>query len=179
MKFLLPMAATAALICGAQAAHAGAPTDGLTPRLEVELAGRVTPHCVLGDLADMHFGDISQGGKVGESRFALDCNVPFQITLKSSNGGLANTEAPRGQGPYAGLLPYSVQLDVPVRAPQQRLVQASFTSRQMTGGSTLSSGDGIASDGGKLRVELGTPTGAGLLAGQYREVIELQLAPRT
>src|SRR5690606_19362840 len=101
------------------------------------------------------------------------------ITVTSANGGLANAEAPGGQGPYSGLLPYSLQLDVAVRAPQQRLVQASFSSRQLTGGGALSSGDGIASDGGRIRVELGKPTGAGLLAGQYNEVIELQLAPRT
>lgn len=147
-------------------------------RVELSVHGQITEHCALGEIDDMSFGDITRANLSRSARVALSCNLPFQIKIQAANGGLANDRYPQGQGPYAGTLPYTLDISIPVLKPQSALVSRSFTSRELVGGPSLSSNGGIALDGMSLNIALGAPSGdAGLLAGNYAETIVITVAP--
>jgi hypothetical protein len=147
--------------------------------IDIEVQGRIAERCGMGSVGDMDFGDLNRPGLGATARVALDCNIPFNMTIRASNGALAHSAMPGGQGPYAGSLPYTIGVTMPVRRPQSSVVERSFDSRELRGGGrTISSEGGIAVDGVALSVALGRPSGeAGLLAGEYGETIEITITP--
>ena len=146
--------------------------------LDIAISGSIRQHCALGSIPNMNFGDIERGGLTAQARVAFECNVPFTMTVTGANGALTHSTMPGGQGPYSGALPYSIGIEMPVRHPSTQMVSRTFESRDIRGGGTLSSNGGIATDGLNLSVSLGVPSrDAGLLAGDYRETIEITIAP--
>ncbi|MBX3561928.1 MAG: hypothetical protein KF780_08960 [Sphingomonas sp.] len=146
--------------------------------LDIAVRGRVVERCTLADLPDVSFGDISRPGLGFSTHVGLSCNVPINVTIRSQNGGLANELMPTGQGPYAGTLPYALQVRLPVRTPERGVVSQRFASRDLVAGQSISSAGGIAVDGMSLTIALGSPgREAGLLAGRYGEVIEITVTP--
>lgn len=171
-----------ALIAGASATFAVQPAAAEVlanaKSIELNVHGRIAQHCAMGSIGDMDFGDITRPNLSASAHVALDCNVPFTIKIEAANGGLTNAEHPGGQGPYAGMLPYTVDLSIPVRKPEAAHVERSFASRELLAGRTLSSDGGIAQDGMGLTVALGRPgSDAGLLAGNYGEAIVITVTP--
>lgn len=149
-----------------------------TKSIEINVHGRVTEHCAMGQIGDMAFGDLTRPGLSAAARVQFSCNVPFDMKIQAAHGGLANVQYPQGQGPYAGTLPFTMDVAIPVRKPSSSLVGRSFSSRELMGGATLSSAGGIATEGFTLSVALGTPPReAGLLAGQYAETIVITVSP--
>lgn len=147
-------------------------------KIDIAIRGSIRQQCALGGIGDMDFGNLQRRGLGAEARVAFNCNMPFTMTIRGQNGGLANTLIPGGQGPYAGTLPYSLAVQMPVRHPAVQMLNRSFGSRQLQAGGTISSNGGIATDGMLLTVELGTPSGeAGLLAGEYAETITITVSP--
>ena len=144
-------------------------------QLQVNVTGRIKASCQLRGGGDLNLGEL-HGGERATALFGLDCNVPFDLALRSQRGGLAHISQPQGEGPFAGTLPYDVLLTVPTLRPELAVVQASFQSTQMSG--QLSSGDGIAAGSGKLEFRMRNAPGAGLLAGQYTETLTLTITPR-
>ncbi|MEE2849169.1 MAG: hypothetical protein VX561_04830 [Pseudomonadota bacterium] len=142
--------------------------------LSVMVMGQIKPRCQIEGGANIDFGELN-GGERAVALFDLDCNVPFDIGVVSTRGGLAHVTKPQGEGPYAGVLPYDVLLTVPTRAPQPSILRAAFTSQ---GGGRASSGDGIAVGGGKIEFRTHRPSGAGLLAGEYTETLTVTVSPR-
>ncbi len=173
---MIAIAALAVLAAStAQAGEAGGKT------LILEAVGRITPQCDMGGLGDVDFGDLTRRGLATHTRFGLSCNVPFDINLRSANGGLAHETLPRGQGPFSGMAAYRLSIDVPLVAGQGGQggsASGAFTSRQLQAGQMISSRGGVAFDGGRLSIEMMEPEGAGLLAGRYRETVEISLVPR-
>jgi len=144
----------------------------------IAVSGAIRQHCAIGSVGDMNFGNLERRGLGLETRVALDCNVPFTMTIKGAGGGLAHTTLPGGQGPYSGILPYNLAVEIPVRRPSQQMVSQSFNSRQLLAGGVVSSNGGIATDGMVLAVVLGQPAGeAGLLGGEYSETITITVSP--
>lgn len=147
--------------------------------IDVVVQGRIAQRCAVGDIPDTDFGNLERPGLGMSARVALDCNIPFDMEIKATNGGLTHRTMPGGQGPYAGTVPYRLGVEIPVRRPQTGLVRQSFSSNQLRGGGTVSSLDGIATDGMTINVELGQAGGeAGLLAGEYSETIIVTIQPR-
>jgi spore coat protein U-like protein len=147
-------------------------------KLLINVHGRVPEHCSLGSVGDMAFGDLTQQGIVRTADVALNCNIPFQVSIRSANGGLANEAYPHGQGPYSGLVPYSLAVAIPVRRPSSDILSQSFTSTALMSGGSLTSGGGIALEGMRLTVALAPPTGeAGLLGGRYSETVTITVSP--
>ncbi|NIJ30835.1 spore coat protein U-like protein [Sphingomonas insulae] len=147
-------------------------------KLVLNVHGRVPEHCALGGIGDMNFGDLTKTGIERAAQIGFSCNVPFQLSIRSARGGLANEAFPQGQGPYAGLVPYSVAVSIPVRRPGSDMLTQSFTSTALLGGATMSSGGGIALDGMQLTVVLAPPSSeAGLLGGRYSETVTITVAP--
>lgn len=161
---------------GTAQAHSGETENA--KRVELNVHGRIAEYCALGAIEDVDFGDLTRPNLSRKIAVPLSCNMPFRMTIRSAQGGLANETMPQGQGPYAGTLPYRVDVSVPVRLPRSATVRGSFSSRELVGTSVLSSDGGIALDGMELNVMLGTPASdVGLLAGNYSETIVITVAP--
>ena len=168
----------AALAIASFAAPASADEIDNARSVQIALDGTVAQRCAIGSVGDIDFGDVRRGGLNARSRVALDCNVPFTMNITGATGALTHTSMPLGQGPYAGSLPYSLGVSMPVRHPSIETVSKTFDSRQLLGGGHVSSNGGIATDGMVLSIELGTPSGdAGLLAGDYAETITITVTP--
>jgi spore coat protein U-like protein len=173
MKFML-----FALAAAAFAVPANAKEIQNVRSLDIAVSGAIRQHCAMGSIGDMDFGNLERRGLGVTAKVALDCNVPFTMTIKGANGGLAHSVNPNGQGPYSGLLPYNLAVEMAVRHPATQMISSSFESGQLRGGGLISSNGGIATDGMVLAVELGQPSGeAGLLAGDYSETITITISP--
>jgi len=144
---------------------------------DVALEARIPSRCELGRGADIDFGELT-GGLSAVAHLGLECNVPFDLNIRATKGGLTHNSKPTGEGPFSGRLAYGLDIDVPVLAPAERLMSGRYESRQLLSGVTLSSVDAIAKGGAVLRFKTQAPEGAGLLAGEYSESIILTIAPR-
>lgn len=160
------------------AAPAAAQDIANVKSVEIAVQGRVQQHCALGSIATTDLGDLTRPGLAAAQKIQFDCNVPFTMKIKAQNGALVNADHPLGVGPYAGSVPYNLDVELPVRRPQAAMVSRAFEGRLLAAGQSISSQGGIAMDGLMLRLAVATPTSeAGLLAGQYGEVIEITVAP--
>lgn len=146
--------------------------------VDIAVQGQIAQRCGMGAIATTDFGELSRPGLWASQRVQLDCNVPFTMRIKAEHGALVHSQMPQGQGPYAGSIPYRLDVEMPVRRPQAELISRAFDGRNLAGGQSISSNGGIAMDGLLLRLSLGSVTSqAGLLAGNYGEVIEITIAP--
>ena len=146
--------------------------------LDLVVSGAVREQCAMGQIADVDFGNLERPGIGIETQVPFYCNVPFTMTIDAERGALSHTAMPSGQGPYAGTVQYSLEVDVPVRRPSQDILSQRFASRQLMSGGVISSNGGIATDGMKLSIALASPNGPGsLLAGEYTETITITVAP--
>ncbi|WP_392352933.1 hypothetical protein V8F63_09250 [Brevundimonas sp. LF-1] len=69
-------------------------------------------------------------------------------------------------------------MTIPTLSPHAATLGGVFASQNLTGKKILSSGDGIAQGGGQIQIRTDRPEGAGLLAGEYSEVLSVTVAPR-
>lgn len=146
--------------------------------IDIAVSGSIRQHCAMGSIGDMDFGNLERRGLGFEARVALDCNVPFTMSIKGVHGALTHRTKPGGQGPYGGKLSYNLAVKMPVRYPATQIVSGSFDGSQLQSGGVISSNGGIATDGMLLAVKLGLPSGeAGLLAGEYSETITITVSP--
>jgi spore coat protein U-like protein len=152
--------------------------DGLRS-MNLQVYGHLDQHCMLGKIDDADFGDLTRPGMHADSRVALDCNMPINVRISAAHGAVANERYPQGQGPYAGAVPYRLEVRIPVRRPAHDVVTRSFEGQDLVAaGQTVNTGDGIAVDGMNLSVALSPPANsAGLLAGHYSETIEITVTP--
>ncbi|MDT8759266.1 hypothetical protein MZO42_11210 [Sphingomonas psychrotolerans] len=168
----------AALFLGVAASPAAAQEISNVKSMDIAVQGSIAQRCQMGAIPTADFGELSRAGRFAAAKVALDCNVPFTMLIKAQNGALVHSEMPHGQGPYAGSVPYSLDVELPVRRPATELISKVFEGRSLLGGQAISSAGGIAMDGLLLRLSLGSVSSeAGLLAGQYGEVIEITIAP--
>lgn len=177
---------------GAASAHSGTPgiigPDPSLPTMpigdlvsatgfDVAVIGHIPSRCQLGEGREINFGDITVP-KQAVAHLGLECNVPFDLSIRARNGGLSHATMPNGQGGFSGTLSYGLSIDVPVLDPNKRLVSGRYEGRDLRNGVTLSSDQGIAKGGAYLKFQTGVSEGHGLLAGDYSEVIVLTIAPR-
>lgn len=146
-------------------------------KLDVALTGHIQDRCELAGGGAINFGELT-GHQTVATTLSLNCNVPFDLGLQSTYGGLSHATMPMGQGPYAGNLAYLVNIRVPTLSPQPAVLQGSFNSAELKSRRTLSSGDAIAAGGASLEFQTQSPTGAGLLAGEYSETFTVTLTAR-
>lgn len=168
------MAAAAAI--GAQPAAAEDITNAKS--IDMTVQGHVTQRCTMGSDVMSDLGNLDRSGIAVSAQLQLDCNVPFVMSIRAQNGAIQHRELPQGQGGYAGSLPYNLNVELPIRRPDRELISRIFEGRTLVGGQAISSAGGIALDGLLLRLDVGSASNqAGLLAGDYGEVIEITIAP--
>lgn len=164
-----------AVLAGAGAVRADSIES--TSGFDVAVTGRIVSDCRLSGGGTIDFGELT-GNEVVTADFGLRCNVPFDLSFESSRGGLAHVTKPRGEGPFAGTLAYTLNVAVPTLSPQEGVMSAAFSSADLVARKTLTSGDAVAAGGGRLQIRTQLPQGAGLLAGEYVEVLNVTLQPR-
>lgn len=179
MRLVTTACAVAAVLLPAIVAAPAAAEDIENVRqIDIAVNGTISPHCAIGQIGDMDFGNLERRGLDLQTRVAFDCNVPFTMTITGERGALTHTSMPGGQGPYAGALPYELAVAMPVRHPSLQILNQTFASRQLQSGGVISSNGGIAADDMMLAIELGQPASeAGLLAGRYAETITITVSP--
>ena len=165
----------AATLLPAGIARASETDEGTSQVIRVH--GDVEQHCQISALKSVDLGDLTRSSISADLKFGLNCNTPFVLQIQASNGALTNVGLPNGDGPYAGKLPYSIALALPVRQPAVSVITRTFSSSSLQGGQQISSQGGIATDGFILSLVGGQPGGrAGLLAGDYSETITLTIS---
>lgn len=148
-----------------------------SPTQQIRVHGDIVQHCAISAPRDVDFGNLEGATKQADLKFGLDCNVPFVMQVQAQNGALTNLEYPKGQGPYAGSLPYSLSFAIPARMPGATIIRRSFNSHELVGGQSISSQGGIATQGMDVHVAIGrTNSEVGLIAGEYGETITLTLS---
>ena len=149
----------------------------LRDRIDVTLTGKIDARCLLSGGGGIDLGEL-RGGESVAATFGLDCNVPFDIDIQSTRGGLAHVTTPQGEGPFSGLLEYDLRLSVPTLRPNPDLIEGRYSSRELLSERRLSSGDAIGAGGGTIEFQMKRPSGEGLLAGKYSETLSLTITPR-
>lgn len=179
MRRLALVAGAALMACASSAVAGERPQPGATPfsRVDVLLTGHITERCDIRGGGDINFGELT-GNQSATARVALDCNVPFDLSFQSARGGLAHATLPGGEGPFAGTLDYTLDVNVPVIGPHASNLHGRYESRALLARKTLSSGEAIAAGQAQIDILTGTPLGAGLLAGQYSETLTITVTSR-
>jgi hypothetical protein len=146
--------------------------------VDIALAGHISQRCGMAAGQSTDLGNLSRPRISATTRVQLDCNVPFTMSIQAQRGAIQNLVMPGGQGGYQGSIPYSLNVELPIRRPDRELLTRAFEGRALVGGQTMSSLGGIAQDGMLLRLDLGSVTSSsGLLAGEYGETIVITVAP--
>lgn len=168
----------AALIGVAFSAPASADSLEDVRSFNLVVTGTIADHCTLGRIDNVHFPDLTAIGSQREFKVDLDCNLPFSIGVKAEKGAISHVELPEGQGPFSGRVPYAIGVEFATRHPAPAYVSKTFEGRNLTDWQFVSSRGGIASEGMRLTLALGQPSGeAGLLGGDYAERIEITVRP--
>ncbi|WP_326524692.1 hypothetical protein [Sphingomonas sp.] len=152
-------------------------TSSATSSISLVLTGSVTPDCSIAGGATLALGTLGDGQQA-VAEFDIGCNLPFDLVFRSSSGGIAHSTRPEGEGPYGGKLGYRLGVTLPTLTPDPQSLRADFSSRDMIGGSVLSSGNAIAMGRGEIRLQTELPAGTELLAGQYADKITITINPR-
>lgn len=154
-------------------------TTGAPVTLVVDLTGTVVSHCGYAAMppSSANLGDLSVAGSMALP-FTLDCNIPFAVKVRSSNGALTRTVAAVATDGFTTSVDYAVAVSVetdldPVSA--QCPVHGLTTCVLGTG---LSSGDGVGiGTSGTLTVSWAKPA-ARPVAGSYVDQITLTVEVR-
>ena len=144
---------------------------------DVLVAGRIPSRCALGRGGDIDFGELT-GGLQRSVAVGLDCNVPFDLSVKAANGAIAHTASAAGEGGFSGRLSYDLGIELPLSAPRIHVVSQTVGSHMLLSGLTISSGNAIAAGGVNISFMTKNPEGLGLLAGDYSETIMMTISPR-
>lgn len=161
----------------------GSPTE-----LRIDLKGRVAARCDLTTPpAPMSRMALDRAGEA-RSAFAIDCNAPFILRVRSGQGGFASVDPTPG---IETLLPYQVAVAVGTDAGQQNLgwCDAADLAAAASGGCAYSaaaasggwsSGEATAIDQtGALRLRWDDKTTGAPLLGDYRDTIVIELEVRS
>lgn len=176
---------TAALGSGYTATDAplGSPTE-----LRIDLKGRVTARCELvTPPAPIGRLPLDRAGE-SQAAFAIDCNAPFILRVRSGEGGFASVDPTPG---IETLMPYQVSVAVGTDAGRQDLgwCDAAALTNTAAAGCVFSpaaasrgwsSGDATAIDQtGALRLRWEEKTSGAPLLGAYRDTIIIELEVRS
>ena len=161
----------------------GAPTQ-----LKVDLQGRVQSRCELvAPLADLSGMDMNSGGSV-QGAFAIDCNTPFILRVRSERGGFATDAAIPG---VELLAPYQVGVQLGTDSGNQNLGWCDAASLAPEGSGSCdysatspaggwSSGEAVAIDQtGEIRLRWDRPAAGQARFGNYNDTITIELEVRS
>lgn len=150
-----------------------------TNSVEVTLEGEIPASCGVSSVqGGFDFGTAIDGTEQSVS-MGVDCNVPYLLTARSLNGGL-RTDASAGPG-VSNAVAYDFRVVVPTTGAP---VLLACSSAQLSGESGDSCGQADSGDeisvGQTASISMHVRDAGGLLAaGQYDDVIVVQVYPRS
>lgn len=159
----------------------GAPSD-----LRIELRGQVTARCQMASPPNLaERPDLTKAGEM-QAQFGLDCNTPFNLRVRSGEGGFS------AEGPREGvtrLIPYDISIAIDTDAGMNALgwCGADQLADQQSGSCAFGSGEGWSSGDatainrtGTMRLRWGGPGDANTLPlGRYRDTVIVELSVRS
>lgn len=158
----------------------GASTD-----LRIELSGTVSARCrMTSKPALAERPDLTHAGEM-QAQFGLDCNTPFQLRVRSGEGGFS-PESRREE--IRRVVPYEIAVSVETDSGANALGWCGADQlAQPQGGSCAFGSDGWSSGDatainrtGTMRLRWNAPgTADALPAGRYRDTIIVELAVRS
>lgn len=161
----------------------GSPTE-----LRVDLKGSVAPRCELvTPPAEMSRLPLTRDGE-SQSGFAIDCNTPFILRVRSGEGGFASVDPTPG---IETLVPYQVSVAVGTDGGRQDLGWCDAAAlTEVSAGSCAyapagatrgwSSGEAVAiRQTGALRLRWKENTAGAPLLGAYRDTLIIELEVRS
>ena len=162
-----------------------APLGGPT-ELRIDLRGQIAPRCRLASPPALTQKlDFTRTGDA-EAPFGLDCNTPFNLRVRSGEGGFASQDIQQG---IARSVPYEISVDVDTDTGANALGWCR-SDQLMDGhdgdctfgtGAGWSSGDDTAIDRtGTMRLRWKAPGASDEpLRGRYRDTIVIELTVRS
>lgn len=160
----------------------GAPVE-----LAVDLHGRVAARCELtAPLTGLDNFDLNRAGRA-QGAFAVDCNAPFRLRVRSQRGGFGVDRAVRN---VEALAPYQVAVSVGTDAGRQDLgwCDAAALTAQASGACPYaagsaeggwSSGEAVAiHQSGSVSLRWDEPAHGQARLGAYRDVIIIEMEVR-
>ncbi len=149
------------------------------PQVELGVVGHIAQSCSLGAIDAAHIADLAHATDPVTGSMPIHCNVPFQLNISSQNGGIVNTtKGPGAIGGWSGRVGYSLTVGIPVLYPTSGWVQGVYNASDLTSGKSLSSNGGVAFDHVHVELKMEALSGAGLLAGDYSDVIRFSVSPQ-
>lgn len=161
----------------------GAPTE-----LRIDLKGRVPARCeVVTPPAAMDNLALTRAGE-DEAGFAIDCNAPFILRVRSDKGGFASVDPTPG---IETLMPYQLAVAVGTDAGHQNLGWCDAAALTDAGAAGCAFSPAAASQGwssgeatainqtGALRLRWDQTASGTPLLGRYRDTIVIELEVRS
>jgi hypothetical protein len=144
----------------------------------IEVVGEIDQKCRLNALpASIELGKISKSG-TQFIPFHIDCNTPFEYSVRSRDGAFKNPEVTAASIGFVGQIPYQLDLRIPTDGG---LILALCDSVNLSG---LSPSCGHGNSGSSIAIgqiaslTLSWAVGAELVAGTYSDVVTLTFRPR-
>lgn len=161
---------------------------GAAAQIQIDLRGRVAARCdLVAPLSGFDNFDMNRAGQA-QGVFAIDCNTPFILRVRSERGGFASDMDIPG---VEVLTPYQVSVQVGTDDGRQNLGWCDAAALSPAGGESCiyaptaagggwSSGDAIAiGQSGSLALRWRDPAGENARAGAYNDTIIIELAVRS
>lgn len=157
----------------------------------------VVPYCVFADdsVAITITGDVPHSCSLGfadsgidlgnvaaldrwQTELAVSCNAPFNLSLRSERGGLANLSRPESVGSFADHVEYEALLFMPFDDGSSATISGCRSAALAQGNPCArfsSNGRTAIDQKAQLRIDFSQPK-APVLAGDYGDVITVTLA---
>lgn len=160
----------------------GAPTE-----LRIDLVGRIQARCELSPPAPVSGLTFGRAGEA-QGAFAIDCNTPFNLRVRSDGGAFVLRDAAPGASPK---VPYRVSLALETDAGRRDLGWCDAAALTETPSGGCPYGAGAAGQGwssgdhtaigrtGSLRLRWDEPQQGEAVAGRYGDVIVIELEVRS
>ena len=148
--------------------------------VKVEVTGAITPSCSSSSTtATLNAGDITKAGSANYS-FTVDCNAPFQYSMRSDNGAMRLVNASATAAATHIEAPYDVHIRIPLTLGG--VIDDTCSSAAIKLGAVSckfsDSGQKIAvSQTAETQISWSTPQGQ-LMAGQYCDRLTITVSVR-
>lgn len=153
-------------------------TADSSDRVLIEVAGQVSPRCAL-DIPepDINIEMDPERRTSASTPVLFDCNTPFVLSLRADEGALTKTDRFAQENPLVPhRIGYRATIDIPVELPQPSRLVATFSGEDLDGGRSIRSA-GVARGAGRLSLTVQSNGSRLWSAGQYKEVIRIQIDP--
>lgn len=180
---LYAMRRTFVLAAAAVIACSGSASATQSDEIKLRLRGKIPVTCEFGggQLAVANFGTDLRSGESRSIGLSVNCNVPYEIVTRSTNGALVTGARQTGPG-IINQIPYDLSFSIPTTegtATMDRCGSAELRDGNRRSCTRVSSGEGVTLEQkADVRITLASKPGEVPLAGVYSDTIVMQIRPQ-